>query len=354
VRTTTGSISGPLPSRVQVAARAHMVLRGGTGDQVVYRITQHVRAPNPASARVLMGTPVTSRAAADLVRLSITSAAAVMTDLEITVPLQVSTAMLESQFGDLEAYDFGGSVQATTQGGSIRIDRVRGDVVGRSAGGEIRLGKIGGAVRCSTGGGSVVLDSSGGETNCASAGGDIFVREAGGPLLLSTEGNIHVDHAAGTVEAHSAGGLIEVGQAGGAVIADTQGGSIQVSSARGVKAESMRGMVRVRSAAGPMSVAAAAGNILAELLAGSRIEDSSFIAAAGDITILIPSNLAVSVMATNDGGGMARIISEFPEVHVRPGQLFRPMVLADGGINGGGPVLRLNVSSGVIYLKRMK
>jgi len=29
-------------------------------------------------------------------------------------------------------------------------------------------------------------------------------------------------------------------------------------------------------------------------------------------------------------------------------------VLADGGINGGGPVLRLNVSSGVIYLKRMK
>jgi hypothetical protein len=354
VRTSTGSISGPLPPRMQVVARAHIVVRGGAGDQVVYRITQRVRAANSATARVLMGASDVNRVAADLMRLSLHSAPNVLADVEITVPRQVSAALLESPFGDLEAYDFGGNVQAITQGGSIRIDRVRGDVIGRSAGGEIRLGKIGGTVLCSTGGGSVVLDSSGGETNCASAGGDIFVRDAGGPLVLSTEGNIHVDRAAGSVEAHSSQGLIEVGQAGGAVIADTQGGSIQVRSARGVKAESMRGMVRVRSAAGPMNVAAAAGNILAELLAGSHIEDSSFIAAAGDITILIPSNLAVSVMATNDGGGNARIISEFAEVRERPSQLFRPLVLAQGSINGGGPVLRLNVSNGVIYLRRTK
>src|SRR5438477_2639121 len=71
VRTTTGSISGPLPPRVQVAAKAHIVLRGGTGDQVVYRITQRVRASNPAIARGLMGSWDASRAAADLVRLSI-------------------------------------------------------------------------------------------------------------------------------------------------------------------------------------------------------------------------------------------------------------------------------------------
>jgi len=353
-RTTSGSISGPLPPRVQVAARAHIVLRGGLGDQVTYRLTQRVRTTSPREARVLMGTVVASHVEADMMRLSLIASRAVLTDLEISVPRQVSVALLETPFGDLEAYDFGGSVHAVTQGGSIHVDRVHGDVAGRTGGGEIRLGKIGGAVRCSTGGGSVVLESSGGEANCASAGGDIFVREAGGPVVLSTAGNIHVEHAAGAVEAHSAGGLIEVGQAGGAVIADTQGGSIQVSSSRGVKAESMRGMVRVKSLAGPMSVAAVAGNILAELLAGSRIEDSSFVTSAGDITILIPSNLAVSVMATNDGGATPRIVSEFPEVRVRSAAFFQPPVVAQGSINGGGPVLRLNATSGVIYLRRVR
>src|SRR5258708_2868251 len=268
VRSTNGSISGPLPPRLQVAARAHIVLRGGVSDQVVYRITQRVRTVNQLHARELMGNPIADHLAAGLVRLSVTSAPTVITEMEIAVPRQISAALLESQYGNLEAYDFGGSVQAVTQGGFIRMDRVRGDIVGRSGGGEIRLGKIGGTVHCSTGGGAVWLDSSGGETNCASAGGDIFVREAGGPLVLSTEGNIHVDRAAGAVEAHSAGGLIEVGQAGGAVIADTQGGSIQVSSARGGKAESMRGMGRVRSAAGPAGGAAAAGNNTSERFAG--------------------------------------------------------------------------------------
>jgi predicted membrane protein len=38
---------------------------------------------------------------------------------------------------------------------------------------------------------------------------------------------------------------------------------------------------------------------------------------AGDITVLIPSNLAVSVMATNQSGGMRRIISDFSEVRVK-------------------------------------
>ena len=352
IRASSGTISGPLAPRLQVSARAHITVRGTSGDQVTYRLSQRVRALTAADARTLMGAASVSRVAPDMARLSVLSSPLVTAELEIGLPRNIANALLESQFGDLEAYDFAGSVQAITQGGSIHADRIRGDLSARTAGGEIRLGKIGGAVHCTTGGGTVALESSGGETNCASAGGDMFIKESGGALVLSTDGNIHVDRAGGAVEAHSAGGMIEVGQAGGVVIADTQGGSIQVGSARGVKAESMRGMVRLRSVAGPMSVAAAAGNILAELLAGARVQDSSFFAGAGDITVFIPSNLAVTVMATNESGSNTRIVSEFPQVRVHSAGLLRPPVLAEGAINGGGPVLRLSASSGVIYLRR--
>jgi len=180
------------------------------------------------------------------------------------------------------------------------------------------------------------------------------VREAGGSVALSNQmgGNIRVDKAAGDVRAHSAQGMIEVGQAGGAVFADTQGGFIQVGSARGVQAESMAGTVRVKNDSGPMNLAAMAGNILAELLNGTRMQDSSLVAGTGDITVLIPSNLAVSVMARNSTGGTPRIVSDFPEIRVTPSKFFQAPMVGQGAINGGGPVLNLNVSSGVIYLRR--
>jgi hypothetical protein len=180
------------------------------------------------------------------------------------------------------------------------------------------------------------------------------VRDAGGPVTLSNQmgGNIRVDKAAGEVRAHSAQGMIDVGQAGGAVFADTQGGFIQVGSARGVQAESMAGTVRVKNDAGPMNLATMAGSILAELMAGARMQDSSLVAGTGDITVLIPSNLAVSVMARNSTGGAPRIVSDFPEIRVTPARFFQSPLVGQGAINGGGPVLNLNTSSGVIYLRR--
>ena len=127
-----------------------------------------------------------------------------------------------------------------------------------------------------------------------------------------------------------------------------------MDSAMGVKAEPGAGMVRVKAPSGPVTISAAAGSILAELLAGRRLQDSSLMAGAGDITILIPSNLAVTVMATTNTSGPARIVSDFPEIRVNPTALFQAPIQAQGSINGGGPVLRLHASSGVIYLRRIK
>jgi hypothetical protein len=323
---------------LQVNTRGTVVVKRGIGDQVTYRIRQRVRASSEDKARAMLGggaKQVSRLRGRTLLEVLPISAANVRTDLEISVPPQVSMLTVRTELGEIDIAEFDGALQLSTGGG------------------EIQLGKIGGSVQCSSGAGQVVIERAGGAINCTTVGGNILVRDAGGPVALSNQlgGNIRVNKAAGEVRAHSAQGMIEVGQAGGAVIADTQGGFIQVGSARGIQAESAAGMLRVKNDAGAMNLAAMAGDILAELLAGARMQDSSLMASGGDITVLIPSNLPMTIMARNSTGSGPRIVSEFPEIRVTSTRFFAPLV-AQGAINGGGPVLNLNASSGVIYLRR--
>lgn len=338
-----GSITDSFPiapqSFLQVNTRGTVVVKRGSSDQVTYRVRQRVRAANEDKARALLGggaKQVTRLRGKTILEVLPISADNVRTDLEISVPPQVSTLMVRTELGEINVAEFDGGLQLSTGGG------------------EIQLGKIGGSVECFSGAGQVVIDKTGGSIKCTTVGGNIVVRDAGGPVALSNQlgGNIRVDKAAGDVRAHSAQGMIEVGQAGGAVMADTQGGFIQVGSARGIQAESAAGMVRVKNDAGPMNLATMAGNILAELLGGARMQDSSLMASGGDITVLIPSNLAMTVMARNSTGSGPRIVSEFPEIRVTSTRFFQPPLVAQGAINGGGPVLNLNASSGIIYLRR--
>ena len=324
---------------LQVNARGNVVVRRATGDEVTYRVRQSVKAATEDQARDLLGageTRVTLRRGRAVLDILANSARTVKTDIEIGVPAQVSMVIIQTALGGINVADFDGALQLRTEGG------------------DIQLGRIGGTVQCLSGGGEVIIERAVGAIHCTTVGGNMLVRDAGGAVELSNQmgGNIRVDKAAGDVRAHSAQGMIEVGQAGGAVFADTQGGFIQVGSARGVQAESMAGTVRVKNDTGPMNVAAMAGSILAELLNGARMQDSSLVASSGDITVLIPSNLAVSVMARNSTGGTPRIISDFPEIRVTPSKFFQAPMVGQGALNGGGPVLNLNVSSGVIYLRR--
>jgi DUF4097 and DUF4098 domain-containing protein YvlB len=357
-RTWPGTLTVMPQAQLRVVTRGNVVLRGSKGDSVTYQLVERVKARTREDAhRLLSGSTTSKTMRPGLATLTVVPIADrnSMAVLQVNVPQQLMGAIIETEDGDVEAYDFEGSLRLGTTAGMIRCDRIRGSVQGRTGGGEIRLGKIGGAVRCASAAGSIFVDSAGADASCQTAGGEITVREARGPLVLSTEGgNIQVEKAGSSVEAHSAQGIIEVFQAAGAVFADTRGGSIQVGSARGVKCESVAGAIRVKTSSSPLQVSTAMGSILAELLAGTRLDDSSLVAGAGDVTVLIPSNLALSVMARNDSGGNPRIVSDFSEVPVRRIGPRRPPLVAEGSINGGGPVLRINVADGTIYLRKLK
>jgi hypothetical protein len=352
------NVNGHPPAQLRVMTRGNVVLRGSKDEQVVWKLVQRVKARNQDEAhRLVGGGGVTmTTPPANMIALTVITSAGVevSNDLEVDVPRQVMLSIVHTRAGGVEAYDLDGSVQMIAALG-IRCDRIHGSVIGNTAGGEIRIGKIGGWLQCASGGGSIFIDNVGGAAKCETAGGEIVVKEAGGPLLLTNvSGNIEVDHAASTVEAHTGEGLIEVNQAGGEVIADTRGGSIQIGSARGAKCESAAGAIRVKNASGPLNVQTVMGSILAELIAGARLEDSLLSANSGDVTVLIPSRLSLSVMARNDSGANPRIDSDFPEVRAKSFGFSRPPTVAEGQINGGGPVLRINVAAGIIYLRKLK
>ena len=358
VRTESGPV-GMAPMRVlKVTTRGHVIVRGSPGEQALYKLVERVKARTAEEAHHLFGSSVTSTKSFNGITswtVAVLAHEDVITQLEVNVPRKLAGVILDVRPGDVEAYDLDGNVRVETSAGMIHCDRIRGSVDSKTGGGETRMGKIGGPVRCISEAGSIFVENAGSEALCQTAGGEIQIHEATGPLTLSTEGgNIQVDKAAGTVEAHTGEGVIEVFQAGGVVFADTRGGSIQIGSAQGVKCQSAAGAIRVKTGSGPLHLQTAMGSILAELLAGARVEDSSLVAGSGDITVLIPSNLALSVLARNDTGGNPRIISDFSELHAKAAAMRRPPLVFEGSINGGGPLLTLNTSGGIIYVRKLK
>lgn len=334
----------------------------GTSDlgRVGYVMTMRVRASSlPEAQRVMAQFVVRSRTQGDTLVLEalVPKSHVQGADLEVSVPVSLRQAVVRSLGGNVTSRDIQGDVRVETAAGQIELDRIGAGAVLRTGGGDIRLGKIGGGVRCASGGGNIAIGSAGQESWFDTAGGDITIQEAGGNLHATTAGgNVRVQRCGGSVFAHTGGGIIEVLQAAGIVVAENSGGAIQVSTAQGVRCESAAGAIRLRNiGSGALRANTAIGSIMAELISGSRMEDSMLSTNAGDITVFFPSNIPVTVQATNETAGGQRIVSDFPEIRIRSvGLLGTVPVSAEGMLNGGGPLLRIVASGGTIYLRRQK
>ncbi len=157
--------------------------------------------------------------------------------------------------------------------------------------------------------------------------------------------------AGSTVSVNTAGGAIDVGSARGMVVAESSSGPIQIGSAGGVQCETGGGGIRLSNISGGLRATTAAGNVIAELLAGGVPEESFLVTGMGDITVFVPSNLGIRILAQIESAGSKRIVSDFPAVKTR---MSGPMAIAEGAINGGGPLIRLSSTGGTIYIRRRK
>ena len=99
-----------------------------------------------------------------------------------------------------------------------------------------------------------------------------------------------------------------------------------------------------------------AGGITVKLLnTGAERHNSELETSAGDITVYIASDVAITVRANVDLGNGHQIRSDFPDIHVSSegGQYGPKTLTAEGKLNGGGPVLKVQTMTGDICIRRV-
>ncbi len=359
VRTISGSVPVGSAQRFRLDTVGNVVLRGDAGTRASYTLKLRAEARDAREAAALFRqVELRTRVQAAVAYLVVSPPRRISEapELTLTLPRGLQAVRIETRGGNVQASELDGQLEARSLGGRIAVDAIRGAAEIRTGGGDIQVGSVAGPLRCYSGGGVIRVQNGGSECWLETAGGEIFLHDANGPVHASTAGgNIKIDRSSGAVFARTAGGLIQVQQSGGLVTAESSGGAIQVTAANGVRCDSAGGAIRLRNVAGALRASTSAGSILAELAKGTHMEDSSLSTNAGDVTVFISSNLPVTVLARNQSGGAGRIISDFPEIRVRQaGDAAAVPVVAEGALNGGGPMLRINVIGGTIYLRKQK
>jgi len=346
-----GSVVVPPKGSIRITTFGAVSVKGTAGSELTYVVVKRVKAKSEAEARRLLSVyRVRTSRQGKLTRLWVAGGSE-MAELEVTAPQNSEEVTVETRAGTVDVSRFDGAVIAETGGGRVSVDQVSGDLVAKTAAGEISLGKIGGDARCVSGAGAVRAAVIHGQAFLETGGGDINVQQVDGAVRCTTNGGgIHIAQAGNIVIADTAGGPIEVGYAKGMVTANNSaGGPIRVGSASGARCESAGGAIRLTSFGGSLKASTTMGSIIARFQT-QPAEDSFLSTSHGDITVWIPSNLKVTVRAQNASyGGSKRIVCDFPDIAVK---LAGTATVAEGSLNGGGPLVKLAGTGGMIYIRR--
>ena len=353
VTTLDGSAEIAPRANLSIQARGPVSLTGESRRDLSYALEVRLKARSEQEARALLDSfEVKVSTQGEHAVVSVRRGAGIAR-LRVQVPRSVRTANISSSEGAVEVADLDGAASASTGGGPMKADRIKGDVALNTAGGEIRIGAIDGSARCVTAGGAIHAGIIRREAVLETGGGDIVAEEIGGQIRASTAGGaIRIQQAGAAVIASTGGGPIEVGRAAGMVTVRNSGGPVRVGAAHGVRCETAAGGINLSNVSGSLRVSTAVGSIIARLLSGQPLADSFLTTGSGDIVVVIPSNLGVTIRAENElADSLLRIVSEFPNIAVR---MRGGQVIAEGAINGGGPVLRISGTGGTIFIKRQQ
>ncbi|MGD0773309.1 MAG: hypothetical protein ABSC05_10860 [Candidatus Solibacter sp.] len=349
VRDFSGTV--PPARRLRINAHGPVTVQAGVANSISYTVHLSVRARTEAEARIVIER-YSVRVAPQGEWLVLTAPGGpVVSTVTVKAP-RLDHVVVSTSDGAVDASGIDGSLEVDTGAGEIAADRISGDCSLVTGGGDIRVGAVGGGLRCSSGAGRIHVNTVRGAAILETVGGDIAAADVGGTVRAETgAGGIHIVKAGGAVTAGTGGGQIVVDSAGGIVTVRNMAGPVKVGAAAGVHCESASGGIDVSNISGGMRVSTSLGNIMASLLAG-KLADSYLATGNGDITVYIPSNVGVNVRAQNDlADSIRRIAVDFPGVQVRrQGRL----IVAEGPVNGGGPLLEISATVGTIFIRKQR
>ena len=343
--------TAPVKPRVRINSHGPVLIEGNSSPaQFVFTVKVAVRARTQEEARVWLE-KLQVRAESQGEWLVVTTPGGYASSSVVMHAPRLIEAYVTSSDGQVEVNGVDGPLHVDTGANQIKVDRIHGDCGLSTGGGDIQAGRVDGSLYCTTVAGAIRSQLVGRDAVFQTIGGDIEAQQVNGLAHVETGGGtVHIHYAGGPVTAVNGGGPIIVDRAGGVVTVRNVAGAVHIGAAAGIRCESSNGgNIQLANIVGPMSVSTSMGNILANLI-GSRLAESLLATGNGDITVVIPSNVRVTIRAENQmADTMRRIVSEFREIQPRS---IGTHLVAQGPVNGGGPLLQISASSGTIFLKR--
>ena len=277
-------------------------------------------------------------------------------EFSVMVPREMALLKLETEGGNVEATGISGRVEAQSGGGTLHLDDIGGGIYAETGGGGIDVGTVSGELGLHTGGGTIVVRHANGKVIAETGGGSVEIQSGAlGASIETGGGSVEVRQCNGKVKVSTGGGSVDLSDIGGGAEIDTGGGSIRLASAKGhVHAETGGGGIELLGVPSAQAETSAGAITVKLVNTGSERHDSDLETGAGDITVYIASDVAISVRASVDLANGHRINSEFTDIHVMAegGQYGPKTYTAEGKLNGGGPVLKVHTSTGDINFKR--
>ena len=279
-------------------------------------------------------------------------------DFAINVPREIGLVKIETEGGNVDTTGISGRVEAESGGGSIHLDDIGGGTHAETGGGSIDVGTISGDIGLHTGGGSIEVHHANGKLVAETGGGAVEIVSASQSASIETGGgSIDVKQCSGKVKVSTGGGSVDLGDIGGGADIETGGGSIHLASAKGhVEAQTGGGGIELYGVPSARAETGAGGIVVKLVKTGAEPASSMLETSAGDITVYIASDVAISVRASVDLGSGHHITSDFSDIHIASeGDKWGPRTLsAEGKLNGGGPILKVRTTTGDICFRRAK
>ena len=201
----------------------------------------------------------------------------------------------------------------TTSGNSF-IQGIRGDVETKGVSGKVGFSSIQGNVQVETISGEIELVAVEGDVNLSSLSGNISLNQVKGNIFArSTRGKLQISSVEATIRGHTVSGKIAMRKIRGVVeLIETTGGDIQAELLE--VADDWLGMI--------------------------------FHSVSGDIEVSLPQDLGANLGIKTVSGRISCDFSMLTRGEFDPGSM-------GGPINGGGPLLEIETTSGDIFVRRI-
>ncbi|HLF20031.1 MAG TPA: DUF4097 family beta strand repeat-containing protein [Bacteroidota bacterium] len=252
-----------------------------------------------------------------------------------------------------------GNFKVDTDGGNVEMGEIVGQVEVRSSGGNIKAAKVDGDARLKTNGGNITVKMTTGELSVESGGGNIRIDAVGKKLKLTTGGgNITLGDIGATADVRTGGGNLDVGKVTARMKLVSGGGNIGVNGATDhIFLKTGGGNVKLKNIKGTLELTTGGGDVTVELTPMGKGE-STIYSGGGDVTLYVPENAKANIEArarvSYNRGGRSKRIDVRSDYKADKFEKDKEEINATYVLNGGGDLIAVETSNGVIEIRKLR